>query len=149
MSVTAIATPGSAAPEEEPAAEGGGGKKKKILIVLVILLVVGGGGYWKFRPQPPAPPEPGTVVALDAIQINLAGEHYLRMGLALQLTASAKEADGSKALDAAIDEFSGKPIADVTNPEKRRAMKKELTKHLGELYEDEVMGIYFTEFVTQ
>ena len=44
------------------------------------------------------------------IQINLAGGHYLRIGLALQLTDSAsKEIDGSKALDATIDLFSGLP----------------------------------------
>ena len=58
-------------------------------------------------------------------------------------------ADGSKALDATITEFSGLSIAEVNDPKKRAALKKELQHHLGELYEDEVMGVYFTEFVTQ
>jgi flagellar FliL protein len=93
--------------------------------------------------------KPGTVVALDPIQINLAAEHYLRVGIALQLTDKTKEADGSKALDALINEFSGKSIADVTNPTKRREMKKDLEHELSELYEKEVMNVYFTEFVTQ
>ena len=58
--------------------------------------------------RPPAEqPEPGEVVTLEPIQINLAGGHYLRIGLALQLTADAHEADGSKALDATIELFSG------------------------------------------
>ena len=47
-----------------------------------------------------APPKPGEVVTLEPIQINLAAGHYLRIGIALQLTAKAHEADGSKALDA-------------------------------------------------
>src|SRR6476620_1416496 len=98
----------AAAPEPEEKKKGG---LKRILVILVVLLAVGGGAYWfVLKPKPVAAPEPGTVVALDPIQINLEGEHYLRVGIALQLTAATKEADGSKALDATIDEFSGLPI---------------------------------------
>jgi flagellar FliL protein len=129
--------------------EAKGGGKKKLVMILVAVLALGGGGFMMFRPKPPAPPKPGAVVALDPIQINLAADHYLRIGIALQLTDKSKEADGSKALDATIDEFSGKQIGDVTDPRKRRAMKKQLEHHLGELYDGEVMGVYFTEFVTQ
>jgi flagellar FliL protein len=150
MTVTAMpaTTKKSDATEPEPEEKKGG--LKKIVIILVALLVVGGGAYWfVLKPKPVEPPKPGEVVALDPIQINLSGEHYLRIGIALQLTAKTKEADGSKALDAAIDEFSGRDIADVADPNKRRALKKQLEKRLSELYEDEVMGVYFTEFVTQ
>ncbi len=150
MTVTAMPkNPATEAAGAEEPAEGKKGGKKKILVILVLVLVLGGGGYWMFRPKPPAPPKPGEVVTLDAIQINLAGNHYLRIGIALQLTAKAKEADGSKALDATIDEFSGRDLAEVTDPKKRRGLKKELEHTLEELYEDEVMGVYFTEFVTQ
>jgi flagellar FliL protein len=142
MSVTAMPnTPEGEAPAKK--------SKKKLIIILLVVLLAGGGGYMMFRPKPAVAAKPGTVVALDPIQINLAAEHYLRVGIALQLTDKTKEADGSKALDAAIDEFSGRDIADVADPNKRRALKKELEKRLSELYEDEVMGVYFTEFVTQ
>jgi flagellar FliL protein len=151
MTVTAMpATQKGGATEAAPEEEKKKGGLKKILIILVVLLAVGGGAYWfVLRPKPVAAPEPGTVVALDPIQINLEGEHYLRVGIALQLTAATKEADGSKALDATIDEFSGLPITEVTDPKKRRTLKKELEHQLDELYEGEVMGVYFTEFVTQ
>ncbi|RLV49384.1 flagellar basal body-associated protein FliL [Nocardioides mangrovicus] len=148
MTVTAMpeTAAGAAAGEEAPKK----GKKKLILIVLVLLLVVGGAAYWfVLRPTGPSKPQPGTVSALDSIQVNLAGDHYLRVGIALQLTAGTKEADGSKALDATINEFSGLTVAEVTDPAKRRALKKELAHRLEELYEGEVMGVYFTEFVTQ
>jgi flagellar FliL protein len=149
MTVTAMPksapTEGAAGEAAEPAKGG----KKKILVILVLLLALGGGGYWMFRPKPPAPAVPGEVLVLDTIQINLAGAHYLRLGLALQLTDKAHEADGSKALDAAIDTFSGADLAEVSDPKKRRAMKKEFEHELEELYHHDVMGVYFTEFVTQ
>lgn len=148
MSVTAMPKTTTTADAEAPE-EGGGKSKKKLVIILVVLLLLGGGGYMMFRPKPVAPPKAGDVVALDPIQINLAGEHYLRVGIALQLTDKAKEADGSKALDATIEEFSGKSMTDVTDPKKRGAMKKALEHRLDELYEHEVMKVFFTEFVTQ
>ena len=135
----------AAEPEEKK------GGLKKILIILVArarrrrrrLLVRAQAQARRGRRKP------GEVVALDPIQINLADEHYLRIGIALQLTAATKEADGSKALDAAIDVFSGRAMTEVTDPKKRRALKKQLEKQLKKLYEEEVMGVYFTEFVTQ
>ena len=149
MSVTAMPKAPSKTDAGEAPEEGGGKSRKKLVIIVVLLLALAGGGYMMFRPKPPAPPKPGEVIALDPIQINLEAEHYLRVGIALQLTDAAHEADGSKALDATIDQFSGRSMADVTNPKKRRVLKKELEHTLGELYHHEVMEVYFTEFVTQ
>ncbi|MET0838691.1 MAG: flagellar basal body-associated FliL family protein [Marmoricola sp.] len=147
MTVTAMPTSPPAESAEAPAPAKGG--KKKIIVILVAVLALGGGGYWMFRPKPPAPVQPGEVVTLDPIQINLASAHYLRLGLALQLTDKAHEADGSKALDAAISEFSGRNIAELTDTKKREKLKKDLEHELEELYHGDVMGVYFTEFVTQ
>jgi flagellar FliL protein len=149
MSVTAMPKPATKAEAEETVEEGGGRSRKKLVVVLVLVLALGGGGFMMFRPKPPAPAKPGEVVVLDPIQINLEADHYLRIGLALQLTDTAHEADGSKALDATIDQFSGASMAEVSDPKKRRAMKKELEHRLEELYHHEVMEVYFTEFVTQ
>ena len=150
MTVTAIANP-TTAEGGDGAPKAKGGRKKKLVIVLVLLLAVGGAAYWfVLRPKPAHPaPKPGNVVKLDPIQLNLASSHYLRLGLALQLVQGVKEADGSKALDATIDEFSGQQMADVNDPTKREAYKKKLEKVLDERYDGEVMGVYFTEFVTQ
>lgn len=147
MTVTAM--PKTKDVDETPAAPAKAGPKKLIMI-LVAVLALGGGGYYLFlKPAPTGPPEPGEVVTLEPIQINLAAEHYLRIGIALQLVAGAHKADGSKALDATISVFSGLPMDEVNDPEHRTELKKELEKELEELYHHEVMGVYFTEYVTQ
>ena len=61
----------------------------------------------------------------------------------------AKEADGSKALDAAIELFSGREITEVNDAKERLKLKEELVKELDDLYEGEVMDVYFTQFVSQ
>jgi flagellar FliL protein len=127
-----------------------GGGKKKLIIIFVALLVIGGAVYWFFlKPAGPVPPpEPGEIVTMDATQINLADTHYLRLGIALQLTTTAHEVDGSKALDAAIELFSGKKLEQIEG-HKRVALKAKLVKELDHLYHGDVMDVYFTEFVTQ
>jgi flagellar FliL protein len=144
MSATAEKTAETTTDEEKK------GGKKKIILICVALLVVVGAVYWFFlKPAGPTPPpEPGEIVTLDSTQINLAGDHYLRLGMALQLTTAAHEADGSKALDAAIELFSGKKLAQIEG-HKRDDLKKELVVELKHLYHGEVMDVYFTEFVTQ
>lgn len=141
------------------------GKKKLLVIIIVVVLVAAGAGYWfVLKPKSaaadaatasqsaPAEPEqePGTVLAIDSISINLAGGHYLRLGMALQLTADVKEdPDTARALDLAISLFSQQPLEEVSDEGKREALKAELLSELEEAYEGEVMGVYFTDFVTQ
>lgn len=123
--------------------------RKKLVMILVAVLVVGGGGYWFTRPKPVEAPRPGEVVKLEPIQVNLAATHYLRIGIALQLVEGAHEVDGSQALDATIEEFSGLGMAEVNDPAKRAEYKLALEKELDHRYHGDVMGVYFTEFVTQ
>lgn len=148
MTVTAMPpTSASETPETPP-----GEKKstlKVVILTLVAVLALGGGGYWFLAPKPPAPAKPGAVVQLDSIQINLAAAHYLRLGIALQLTDKANDVDGSKALDAAISLFSGQNMADVNQAKHRDQLKADLEATLDELYDGKVMGVYFTEYVTQ
>ncbi|WP_232681084.1 flagellar basal body-associated protein FliL [Nocardioides sp. R-C-SC26] len=142
---TATATAPAAAPEKP-------GGKKKLIMIVAIIAIVGGGAYWfVLKPKPePGEPVPGEVVPLDAIQVNLAGGHYLRLGLGLQLVADVhEEVDGSKALDVAIDIFSGRKVEELAKPAERRKLKKELVKELDHLYHGEVIDAYFREFVTQ
>ena len=139
-----------AAPAEGAAEAAAKGGKKKLISMLVAVLAIGGGGYWFFlKPHPPAPPKPGEVVTLEPIQVNLASGHYLKIGIALQLTKKAKEVDGSKALDATIGLFSGREMASLTKPEQREKLKHRLEATLEKRYEGEVMDVYFTDFVTQ
>src|SRR2546423_782225 len=131
-------------------------KSKKMLIIIVAaVLVLGGGGagaYFAFfsGPSKPKPPEPGKVVPLDAVTMNLAEGHFLKLKLSLQATADAAEApDGSKALDIAIDQFSNRTVGELSSNAARDAAKAELRKKVSEAYEGEVMDVYFTEFVMQ
>lgn len=145
MSVTAMPQ----APTEAVAEEPKGGKKKKLVVVAVVLLLAAGGWFFLKPGGGDAAPKPGEVVTLEPIQLNLAAGHYLRIGIALQLVEGAKEVDGSKALDATIAEFSGATTTEVNQPARREALKKALLKELDHRYDGDVMGVYFTEFVTQ
>ena len=140
-------TAGAGEPGEKPSK---GGKKKKIVLLLVLVLAIGGAAYWfVLKPTPKVEPKPGEVVRLEPIQVNLAGGHYLKIGIALQLTADAHEVDGSQALDATIETFRGLSMDQLTRSESRAKLKEHLDKELEHLYHGEVMDVYFTDFVTQ
>jgi flagellar FliL protein len=140
--------------EEAPAKKG---KKVKLIAIVLVLVVAAAAAYFLVlapKGEGEAKPKPGAVLPLDSQQINLAAGHYLRLGIALQMTDKAPaEVDGSKALDAAISVFSGLSVEDVTKPGARDALKKKLLTDLEHRYSEEkvqeVMDVYFTEFVTQ
>jgi flagellar protein FliL len=126
--------------------------KKKLVMMLVPVLLVAGGGYFMLgrKSGPPPAPKPGEVVVMESITVNLAGGHYLKLGLALQAPATAHEApDGSRALDIAIEEFSNRSIEELSSQKERIHLKEELREKVIEAYEHEVMDVYFTEFVMQ
>ncbi len=134
-------------------------KKKLLILVMAVLLAIGGaGGYLMFSggaktsktPVAKPKPKPGAVLALDAITVNLAEGHFLKVKMALQLTASAaKDTDGSEAMDLAIAEFSNRPMADFASADGRAKAKAQLLDKVEGVYPDEVMDIYFTQFVMQ
>ncbi|NAZ84215.1 flagellar basal body protein FliL [Kineococcus sp. R8] len=155
-----------------------GGKKKKLIVIALgaVLLLGGGAGgtYMLVKPAAAAEEEhveevlvAGDVTALDPITLNLADGHYLKLGIALQATLAeagghggGSGPDGSKALDLAIAEFSGLTTAELSDPAKRQQYKDALQEKIVKAYEEPaveegahphkvVMGIYFTQFVTQ
>lgn len=152
MTVTAMPQTSAPSTGDAPPAEPAKSRKKLLLIVGVALLGAAAAWWFLLRPTdagPPPPPEPGEVVAMESIQINLADGRYLRIGIALQFVAETYSTDGSKALDATIDLFSGRDMAQLTSAEDRDALKTELNEQLQELYDGEVIEAYFTDFVTQ
>jgi flagellar FliL protein len=126
-------------------------RKKLLLIVAVATLVLAAGAWWfLIRPAgAEAKPTPGEVVQLEPIQVNLAGGHYLKIGIALQAVKGAKEVDSSKALDATIELFSGTTVEHLANAGDRAKLKQALAQELEHRYHGEVMEVYFTDFVTQ
>ena len=130
-------------------------KKKLIIIVAAAVLLLGGGGAYfmlgsggKSTVKPK--PTPGKVIPLEAITVNLAGGHYLKIHLALQATAAAGETlDGSQALDLTVAQFSDQTMAELASAEGRKKAKEKLLTAVEKAYEEKVMDIYFTEFVMQ
>ncbi|UWZ35618.1 flagellar basal body-associated FliL family protein [Dactylosporangium roseum] len=137
------------------------GRKKKLVMILAIALTAliggGAGGYFMFRPtttKAEPEPEPGAVIVLDAVTINLADGHYLKLKLSLQATADAGEApDGSKALDIAIALYSNRDMAELLSNDNREKSKHELKEKIVKAYTEKktklVMDVYFTTFVIQ
>jgi flagellar FliL protein len=122
-----------------------------LVVGAIALAVVGAIGYWALlKPSSQVPkPKPGEVMALEPVQVNLAEGHFLKIGIALQLTEETAEVDGSKALDATIAQFSGTTVGELSKGARRQALKAQLERKVVRLYDDEVMGIYFVDFVTQ
>lgn len=136
-----------------------GGKKKLIMIIAIVVVALGGGagGYFMFAPKKAAAEAPlvaGVVVPLDAVTINLAGGHYLKLKMTLQATDKAAEApDGSKALDAAISLFSNMDSTELLTNDGREKYKAQLKEKVIAAYtvkkEKEIMDVYYTTFVIQ
>ncbi|MGY1723139.1 flagellar basal body-associated FliL family protein [Blastococcus sp. SYSU DS0533] len=150
------------APAEGEETEAKGGKKKLFLALAVVLLAGAGAAYFFLfagsGEAEAAAPEHGGYTALEPIAVNLAGGGYLKIGITLEYTLEAAGGghgsggvDGAKAYDAIISTFSQANPADVTNA--RDALKESLEQKIIEAYTEHevpmVMGIYYTEYVTQ
>ncbi len=149
------------APDAEAEADGAKaavGKSRLLLLALPVVALLAG---WFFLLGPGAgsgeavakEPEPGEVLELEPITMNLADGRLLKIGLALQFVVPDGEAhgepSGSKALDEAISFLGSHTYAQLAAPAGREAAKAELAKRVEERYHHDVMAIYFTEFVMQ
>jgi flagellar FliL protein len=139
-------------------------KSKKMLMIIVIAAVVllggGAGAFFMLKgggkAEAAPPPEKGIVTAIDeALTINLTDGHYLKLGFALQMTADAgaEVVDTSEALNLAIDEYTGKTVAELSTEKGRDAAKASLLAKIEDAYKEKdkqmIMDIYYTSFVTQ
>jgi flagellar FliL protein len=148
----------TAAAPAETADAAKGGRKKLVLMLVPVLLAVVAAWYFVLGPgssaaeKEPAKPQPGEVVALEPITMNLADGRLLKVGLALQLPlepASEHEVSGSVALDEAIAFLGEHTYAQLAAPAARQEAKKELSQRVAERYHSDVLEVYFTEFVMQ
>jgi flagellar FliL protein len=149
MSVTTMSKNAKSSDEEKQAPN----PKRKMLVMIAVLAVVAGASWTYFRPAEAGAkeePVPGEVLKLEAVQLNLAEGRYLRLGIALQGSEEAGDyLEGSKALDAAIELFSGRKMEDLAQPVQREVLKDKLLVELKDRYDDKVIDVYFTDFVTQ
>jgi flagellar FliL protein len=160
--------------KKAPDADADGGMGKGKLAGLAVLFVlVGAVAGPKVLGKPAAAPaasgEPtttttvaGPIVVLDPITLNLADGHLLQVGLALELSPEAAggghgeaSADDdptkgyAKALDAAIDRLGDESMASLSAPGGRDQAKAALEEELHTLYPEEIVGVYFHQFVMQ
>lgn len=142
--------------------DGDKGSRLRIVVVVLAVLLIGAGVYMYLgngSSEAPASVQPvavaaidkGEVIKLEPIFINLKNDRFLKVGLALQTTLTGDDAklDGSIALDAAIEVFSNKDIDQVVTETGRAQLKEALLTLVTEKYGDQVIDIYFTEFVMQ
>src|SRR2546423_2970667 len=102
--------------------------------------------------------QPGPIIALDPITVNITGDRFLKIGLGLQLWGKyvpgaghgAPDSDDptkgfARALDLTIETFGGHSYEELSTPEGRKKAKEELVDKLKQAYHEEVEGVYFTE----
>jgi flagellar FliL protein len=149
--------------DEKESADAPKKKSKKMLLIIAIAVVLLGGGagaFFMFKGDSaaatPKAPEKGAVVTMEnALTINLADGHYLKLAFSIQETkdAGTEAIDTSEALDLAIDQYTGMDIAELSTGKGRDKAKAELLAQIEKAYNEKdkqvVMDIYFTQFVTQ
>ena len=145
-------------------------KSNKMLLIIILVVVLAGAAYFfVLKPKDPAPapgspaaeqaaaaaaaalPE-GPVIRLDPIFINLAGGHYLQLGMGLQTMGPQSKdnpTDGALALDAAIQTYSNQDMNALTDQATRDTLKKQLVDMVTKGYHLTVSDVYITEFVMQ
>jgi flagellar FliL protein len=129
-------------------------KRRMVTLAVATVLLLGSGGtsgWLMLRGSKDAKSQqPGQVLPLDAVTVNLAGGHYLKMKIALQATDDLKEKpDGSRALDLAIAQYSNRQLGELSSTEGRLKAKNQLLETVNQAYDHRIMDIYFTEFVMQ
>src|SRR4051794_1785544 len=108
-------------------------KKKKSPAMLIVLLVVGlvggvgiskvmggGGAGASAGPTTTVAPEPGEVALVEAINVNLANGHFLRIGYGAQLSKTVKvkaeawsKTESPKVNDIIIATFSERTVEEL------------------------------------
>ncbi|MEM1334164.1 MAG: flagellar basal body-associated FliL family protein [Actinomycetota bacterium] len=164
---------------EETNEESGGGGKGKMLPAIVLsvgLLGAGyfvGGGMGGGASEAPvaeaAEPEPveekralGMLVPLEAVNVNLADGHFLRIAVSLELSEDATAQVESKqskdatyeypvapAADLLLTTFSGRSIENLSTPAGRTEAREAYAAAIESVYQSDVVSLYFTEFVMQ
>ena len=105
--------------------------------------------------------EPGEVIELEPMTVNLDGGRFLRVGVAVLAT---EEFDGSvddggterfapeyesRLRDQLIAMFAGRDLGSLSGAENLEAIKAELLERTETVLDGHALEIYLTEFVTQ
>ncbi len=155
---------------EEKKEEAAGGKKKPpmMIIMAVFAVVVLAGAFFMVQKASAKQKggatevkkaEKGPVLTLDEFLVNLSdpgSDHFLKVTVGLELdkakgkTPETLKDDTPVIRDAVLSSLSSKTRDQVGPESGREKLKAEIKKRVnGALGEDDVQGVYFTNFVTQ
>ena len=153
---------------EEKKEDAAGGKKKPpmMIIMAVFAVVILGAAFFmvqkagaKQKGAEVKKVEKGPVLSLDEFLVNLADEgndHFLKVTVGLELdkskgkTPESLKEDTPLIRDAVLSSLSSKTRDQVAPEGGREKLKGEIKKKVNAaLGEDDVQGVYFTNFVTQ
>jgi flagellar protein FliL len=147
-----------------------GGKSNLVpAVVLAVGIAAGGyfmGGSGGAEPAVAEAVEPeiveGPLLGVEALTVNLADGHYLRVAVSLQLTDQYEDVevgehgeellshhDDTRIRDVLISLLGGRDASELSSAEGRDHARHELHEAANGLLDDAVMEIYFTEFVIQ
>jgi len=147
-----------------PPVEGGGGRRRRRWVIIAVAAIAvaavvvavaalvgptlrGGGGTAQ---SGQVEEEAGPVVAVEPVSVNLADGHYLRVGFSMRMTDDAlPDVDIAPAQDTAIGVYSGQSSDALADTGRREELRTELVDRLSQVYDGQVTGVYFTDFVTQ
>lgn len=154
--------------EAEKKEDAAGGKKKPpmMIIMAVFAVVVLGAAFFmvqkasaKQKSGAAKKVEKGPVLSLDEFLVNLAdpgSDHFLKVTVGLELdkgkgkTPEALKEDTPLIRDAVLSSLSSKTRDQIAPEGGREKLKVEIKKKVNAaLGEDDVQGVYFTNFVTQ
>jgi flagellar protein FliL len=170
--------------ESTDAGDGGGkGRGGKMMPAAMISIALVAAGYFVGGRGGSAPaaeaapattvahePEVETIVDLEAVNVNLADGHYLRVAISIGMAAHHGEEGEAKggghgkagaaptteptaptapAADLVLSTFSGKTMAELSTLDGRVAAREHLLEELKEFYGEDVITVFFTEFVMQ
>jgi flagellar FliL protein len=113
-------------------------------------------------------PEVGEIIDLEPINVNLADGHYLRIAISIGMELHEESGDEAAAsghgaaevetatteptapaADLVLSTFAGKTIEELSTLEGRVAARDHLHEGLKEFYGEDVLTVFFTEFVMQ
>lgn len=139
------------------------GGKNKIVMIVVAVAVLGVGAKMTVFKTPAAEAGEATtttmaggdLVPVDAMSVNLADGHYLKIGVAIELVEGedakyfTKSGYPNKIRDLIITTAASKTMDELASAEGKEAFREYLDKGAEKLYKEHYHGIYFTEFVMQ
>ena len=154
--------------EKKGETEGAAVKKKPplMIIIAVFAVVVLGAGFFvvqKVSAKSKGPQvkkvEKGPVFSLDEFLVNLSdpgSDHFLKVTVGLELnkekgkTPETLKEDTPLIRDAVLSSLSSKTRSQLAPESGREKLKEDIKKKVNEaLGEDDIQGVYFTNFVTQ